>query len=402
MRWAAPVLRASLASAIGAYVVLFGVSAASLAATPRLFSAEHARWFLSCVATLLGAALAAAALHACHQQPRPRAGVVPAVLAVASAAGLSLLRLPDPAVVPFHLALILFMTAAVYDSGPFAIVATISALIVCFGLLAEGERVLAVSAIVVSALVGAAKVTVDGLADELRTQAGMLDQARWAATEFVRANLKLQDSISRSEIQSRSTERTRIAREVHDTVGHSLTGLLVQLSTVQELMRVKPERAADLLSDIERGIREALEQTRREVQGLREPSVRLSWQARWRQLCLNFAECTGVRVQLNVPDDLGAVGEDHGEVVFRIIQESLTNSIRHGRATYVDIGIRLKRDKGQLLLRVSDNGRGAGTVVVGSGLSGIRERAAALGGEVVWQTLPDRGFDVGVVLPWQT
>jgi signal transduction histidine kinase len=402
MTRAAPALKAALAASVAGYCVVFVVAVASVSTTPRLFSSEHVRWVLLCIASGLAVGLGAIALHACRPRERPRPGFVPAMMALIAASLLSLVRLPSDILVPLYIASTLAMAAVIYDGVAYALLAAVSAVIVTSGLLLQGEAALAVTGLVVAALLGAGRVAIGRLSGEVRIQSQMVDQARWAATEFAQANLRLQDSISRSEIHSRSSERTRIAREVHDTVGHALTAVLVQISTALELLRVRPEGAAALLTEIEQNIRDALEQTRRAVQGLRDESVRLSWQARWRQLCLSFAECTGARVVLNVPDGLESVEDKLGEAVFRIIQESLTNSIRHGRATLIDIGIKLKQDGGQLLLRVSDNGRGASGVVVGSGLAGIRERAAGLGGEAAWQTLPDKGFDLGVVLPWQT
>ena len=88
------------------------------------------------------------------------------------------------------------------------------------------------------------------------------------------------------------------------------------------------------------------------------------------------------------------------ETVYRLIQESLTNAYRHGRADYVDVAMSWETDDELVLLRVSDNGRGALSLSPGNGLTGMRERVAELGGSVVWQSSPGRGFDIGVDIPW--
>jgi len=229
------------------------------------------------------------------------------------------------------------------------------------------------------------------------------EKALWSATEFVKANVRLQHNAAVSDERGRQSERERLAREIHDTVGHSLTSILMQVRMLKFMIRALPPRLEDAAAEID-GIEHALIDTitdvRKEVATLREtPAVQINWVVRWRSLCRNFAESTGAHVIIKVPDFDVDLPNDIGLAVFRIMQEALTNAIRHGKATTVDVTALHKRDLGRLYLRISDNGVGAKKTVPGNGLSGIQERVQELDGEVSWLTLPGKGFDIGVSLP---
>ena len=245
----------------------------------------------------------------------------------------------------------------------------------------------------------AAAVTILGAGFETwREQVALFDQSKWAAERLARDNVRLQDTMNRKEILSRSRERIRVAREVHDTVGHTLTAVLFQVKAAESLARLKPQELPSRFEKVEAMVRSAIQEVRREVSSLRHEADQIeSWQTRTRTLCESFAESTGVRINLKIEDPAGYVGAEVGDGIYRIVQESLTNAYRHGRATTVDVAMGVHR--GWLVVRVSDNGDGAYTPAPGNGLTGIRERVSAMGGKVSWQTMPHKGFDLGVEIP---
>ncbi len=229
----------------------------------------------------------------------------------------------------------------------------------------------------------------------------MFDQARWAASEFANANIRLQDSMSETEIISKNEERNRIAREIHDTIGHTLTAVLVQIRFAQELLRVDPTRLPDRFKRLENMIRTAISEVRLEVSKLKE--VRLSsesWRNRWLRLCKNFADCTGMSVNVDISDNLESVDDGVGQATYRIIQETLTNACRHGKAELVDVSMTIREETGEIILRISDDGLGADHIKLGNGLCGIRERVNKLNGEVAFRTKIYKGFDIGIIMPW--
>ncbi len=242
----------------------------------------------------------------------------------------------------------------------------------------------------------------DGLLQDLRKQSTMFNQARWAASEFVNVNIRLQNSVDRTEIVTRSSERTRVAREIHDTVGYTLTALLVQISAAQEILRVDPGKLFSRFERLEKMIRMAISDVRKEVSKLRDEKANVeSWRTRWLRLCSTFADCTGIRINTDIAGNLRSVDDIIGTTIYRIIQESLTNAYRHGRANVVDVAMEWQEPEERILLRVSDDGRGSDNPVLGNGLNGIRERIYNLGGEVVLQTKPYKGFDIGITIPWK-
>ena len=378
-----------------AFLLLALHSGVRAGATASVFSADGVRWSLAVLTAAMGLFVALVALHARFWERQPVPGAVPGVAAVCSLIGVGVLFLPTPQLLPAVFSGLLVVVAVIYRNVPFLIIVW-SAIGAIAGISTlNGDTHLLGVLLLVASLISGAKVIIDLIVAELHRQERMADHARRTATEFVAANVRLQNSLRRSETADLNSERRRIAREIHDTVGHSLTAVLVQLRTARELMRVRPGQVTAYLEEIEVAVRDALRETRQEVRSLRE---REPIQVSWRQLCMKFAEYTGVRVDLGILDDLGAVTDGVGETVFRVIQEALTNAIRHGRATKVDVRLRLK-PTGQLLLRISDNGGGALHVQPGSGLRGMRERIDELRGEVAWETLPKRGFDLGIVIP---
>ncbi len=229
----------------------------------------------------------------------------------------------------------------------------------------------------------------------------LFDQASWAAAQYAKVNTSMLNRLDTSVEVARLRERERIAREVHDTVGYALTASLVQLRAARKLMSTSPESADMRMVHVEEMVNDSLQDVRREVSNLRdEAAVRQVGTSRWRRLCEVFATSTGMRVSFNVEERLEVVSEDISEATYRIIQESLTNAYRHGGADHVDVSGTWREHEERILLRISDNGRGTLAVAPGNGLSGMRERVEQLNGTIVWVTKPERGFDIGVDIPW--
>lgn len=238
-------------------------------------------------------------------------------------------------------------------------------------------------------------------AREWERQSSMFNQARWAASEFITVNVRMQDTIDRTAGLTRMRERVRVAREIHDTVGYTLTAVLMQVQAAREVFRAQPSQLPARLSRLETMVRESIQEVRREVSNLRDESViARSGNSRWQRLCKAFADGTGIRVYAEFVDDLEQVSPRISECVYRILQEALTNAYRHGAADYVDVRMAYDKPPGLVLLRVSDNGRGAEMVKPGNGLSGMRERVSELYGQIEWRTGPGQGFDLGIELPW--
>ena len=226
-----------------------------------------------------------------------------------------------------------------------------------------------------------------------------LSLAKRTVSQLSEVNVRFQNHAVLSREWFLNQERYRIARELHDTMGHTLTGLVVKLQVVEALANLDPDR---LVQEIELACaitREAMQEIRTVVSSLRGPiSSAQRGPALWTTLCENFAACTGVRVKMDFGDDLEPeVDETVNAVFYRFIQEALTNAYRHGAATTIDVAT--WRREGALLARVSDNGRGVVMLEEGFGLMGIRERVTELGGEMAWRSEYYEGFDIVIGIP---
>lgn len=195
----------------------------------------------------------------------------------------------------------------------------------------------------------------------------------------------------------REHEQTRIAREIHDELGQSLTGLKMQLAWLAGRLPADSAdlsvRAAEMLAQID----STLEAVRRIATRLR-PGVLddLGLLAALEWLVHDFAKRTGVRCRLSLPPDASPAMEQHMTSVFRIAQEALTNVARHAGAR--SVAIVLRPDGDQCVLTVADDGRGMPAETENSqyslGLLGMRERAIASGGMMAISSSPGNGTTV--------
>jgi len=200
-------------------------------------------------------------------------------------------------------------------------------------------------------------------------------------------------------------ERLRIARELHDVVAHSLSLIAVQAGVGSYVAGARPEEAARALASIETTSREALREMRWLLGVLRDDSAGTDLApahglADVGQLVAGTAEA-GVRVQLEIRGTQRPVPPGVGLAAYRIIQEALTNVVKHAQTTASRVLVTYTDDA--LCLEITDDGRGARADAVaasgGHGIAGMRERASLFGGELHAGPLPGRGFRVGVRLP---
>jgi signal transduction histidine kinase len=202
-----------------------------------------------------------------------------------------------------------------------------------------------------------------------------------------------------------SEERLRVARDLHDVIGHDISLINVQASMGLDLMDSQPEQARAALSAIKSASKEALEELRTMLMTLRRddeaaprsPTPGLDRLPELIELTRAAGLCVEVEVAGKAPPLPGAVDL----AAYRIIQESLTNVARHaGRAR---VTVRVTYDDTNVRVEIDDDGKvpsgGGSAIGTGSGITGMRERAAALGGDLSAGFRPGRGFRVSARLP---
>lgn len=195
-------------------------------------------------------------------------------------------------------------------------------------------------------------------------------------------------------------ERLRIARELHDVLAHSISVINVQAGVGLALLDSHPEQARTALTTIKAASKEALGEVRQVLDTLRTPGdaprAPAPGLARLPEL---VEQAAGAGLTVEVEGQAPALSPGTDLAAFRIVQEALTNVVRHSRSRHARV--RLEQGGGELRLRIDDDGpaTGADAGGSGSGLVGMRERAAALGGTIEAGPRDDGGFRVLAVLP---
>jgi two-component system sensor histidine kinase UhpB len=191
-------------------------------------------------------------------------------------------------------------------------------------------------------------------------------------------------------------ERQRIARELHDEVGQTLTGVMLQ---VEGLAGKIPEELREQLDELRETARQGTEEVRRIAGQLRPEALEdFGLQSALAALATAVGEQAGLRIERRL-DNGPPLSEEHELVVYRIAQEALTNVARHAGAT--EVQLRLQRTDERVILTVRDNGRGLPTGVFRSshGIRGMRERAMLIGAQLTITGPPTGGTEVRLSIP---
>jgi signal transduction histidine kinase len=219
-------------------------------------------------------------------------------------------------------------------------------------------------------------------------------------TELQKAHHQLQESALRAEELAIVEERNRLAREMHDTLGHRLTVASVQLEGAQRLCPSDAERAATMIGTVREQIREALSELRSNVATLRAPvEADLQLSSSLQRLMTHFERATGLTIHKVLPEEMPKLPDTHRMALYRTAQEALTNVQRHAGAGQV--WLVLTAHGNAVTLLVSDDGQGVSMSAnqVGFGLQGLRERAAQLGGELHLEPRSGGGTQLSLRLP---
>lgn len=217
-------------------------------------------------------------------------------------------------------------------------------------------------------------------------------ESKQLLSELQDAHQQLQAYADQVEELTIVDERNRMAREMHDTVGHRLTVSAVQLEAAQRLITKDSARAEQMVGTVREQIGEALNELRQTVAALRAPLEEdLRLDVSLQRLAEQFRQGTGLKVEVETPDDLPVLEPQQRQAIYRAAQESLTNIQRHAQAT--NVWMQLQRQENGIVLYVSDDGIGIPPKLNadGFGLRGLRERASQLGGDFQLSPRPGGG-----------
>jgi signal transduction histidine kinase len=194
-----------------------------------------------------------------------------------------------------------------------------------------------------------------------------------------------------------ANERNRLAREIHDTLGHYLTVIHVQLEAARAIIRNDPDRGLLAMNRAQALAKDGLAAVRQSVKALREDS-RVEGIAEQLGALVDAVRDESFTASFSTGGTPRPVSAAVALALHRTALEALTNVRRHAGASRVDMRLVFEAD-GTVHLEVNDDGRGASELEGGFGLTGIRERAAQLGGSVAYNTAPGQGFTLTMELP---
>jgi two-component system sensor histidine kinase UhpB len=213
----------------------------------------------------------------------------------------------------------------------------------------------------------------------------MLDRLKAERRESVRRSLDAQEG-----------ERHRVAQELHDEVGQSLTAMLLQLERVSRATGDDRQRQLEVLRS---SIRESLDDLRRIAQRLRPELLDdLGLTSALHALAERIEQQADLQVKAELDAKLTGLNEEAELVVYRVVQEALTNTLRHARARQAVMKIRHGSDD-SLVVSVTDDGHGVNGYRPGAGITGMRERALLIGADLTVWSPSQGGTEVRLTIP---
>jgi signal transduction histidine kinase len=237
--------------------------------------------------------------------------------------------------------------------------------------------------------------------------AGYVLRQRTSQSEAaVRRAARLEMQQEENARQAIAEERARIARELHDVVGHCVSVMTVQASAVRRVLTAEQDEEREALMSVEKVGREALAEMRRLVGILREPSASPDMAPpptlRDLDVLVSHARTSGLCVRVTVEGDLTDLPASIDLTAYRIVQEGLTNTIRHAHANTAQV--RIRHRAGGLDLEISDDGIGlnGGRPSTGHGLLGMKERVEVFGGRLEVGPCAAGGYRLRARLPVPT
>jgi len=219
-----------------------------------------------------------------------------------------------------------------------------------------------------------------------------------AILQLTQANVDYQDMARTASERSAREERQRITRELHDTIVYTLTNISIMMEAAKDLTDKDVNKLIKTLDEASEQAKTGLSEIRTALYRLRQQQIHpeRGITALVRMIRL-FERVTGIRVRLEFGNVPASCGDAVDSALYHLVQEGLINSFRHGKATAVRL-LLWRTEEGLIQVSLSDNGRAAGTVKEGIGISGMRERLGKLGGTLRVEGLP-HGFQIIAEIP---
>lgn len=223
------------------------------------------------------------------------------------------------------------------------------------------------------------------------------DKLRISEDKLKRVNEELEMYARSIEELTTLRERNRISRELHDSIGHSLSTMVIQLGAIEQIAKENGQAAAHMAAKLGEYARKSLQEVRNAVREMKPREFEMyEGILAVEDMINNFKKLTGVEVRLGFSKEKWTLNSDQSFVIYRVVQEFLSNSLRHGQATRVNIFMDFGKE--DLTMTLEDNGKGADLVEKGVGLKSIWERVGELGGSAEYNSKKGQGFMIKIKL----
>ena len=211
-------------------------------------------------------------------------------------------------------------------------------------------------------------------------------------------NHELENYAAVSEKIAEDKERKRLAREIHDTLGHALTGIAAGVDACIAMIDINPEATKKQLMVISKVVRQGIVDVRNSLNKLRPGALEQhGFKGAIENMIEEFTSVSNLTISLDYRLDKVDFENTKEDILFRVIQESVTNAVRHGDATHIDISLYIEDNN--LYLKIQDNGQGCEEIHYGFGLKQMKERLGMINGKVAYDG--HHGFLTIVTIPLQ-
>ena len=225
----------------------------------------------------------------------------------------------------------------------------------------------------------------------------LIDTQREQRRQVVRANVQLSEYALALEHLTETRERNRLARELHDTLAHTLSGLSVNLEAIKIMMTTDDVEIIQMIDHALEYTRQGLDNTRRALKSLRTKAIdEFGLEIALQKLAQSSTDRAGIVVSSTFPKTLPVFSPDEEQTIYRIAQEAFENIIQHSNATEVDF--QLAYEGSTFKMQIKDNGSGFSSAALETeesfGLRGMQERAKMVGGVLNVKSIPEQGTEI--------
>ncbi|ERI91670.1 histidine kinase [Clostridiales bacterium oral taxon 876 str. F0540] len=313
-------------------------------------------------------------------------------------AALSLIIFNNYGGITFLLLFSILLDSTMYISSKYITAGLISLIIAILILLGQTDLKLTISSVLAAIAVGALGVYIKEETERKHEAQKLYDKLRISEEELKKAKDNLERYAGTIEELTLLRERNRISREIHDSVGHSLSTMIIQLSAIEKIAEIDGKAASEMAKNLSGFAKDALRSVREAVRDL-VPAEFEKYRGilAIEEMIKNFKKLTEVEVIFTLSKEIWELNSDQSFILYRIVQEFLTNSVRHGKADKVNINLNFYKDS--LYMRLKDNGEGCDNIIEGVGLKSIKDRAESLGGTVKYLSSKDQGFELNLNVP---